>query len=155
MIIIIGKPAKDIPEAEALDYVLGYTAGNNVSTRSRYVRLRLSYHMSYTCTDDITRCSVQYGTVGTVEEFHGRKLPRALRDEFMNKGTVTEIGEERPHNLGWLTLRRCPIRSDWSRELPVRKYALPGDTQLALGVAYHRRTYQQISTADISVEGLR
>ena len=30
MTIIIGKTAKDVTEAEALDYVLGYTAGNNV-----------------------------------------------------------------------------------------------------------------------------
>lgn len=31
--VVIGKTGKDIPEAEALSYVLGYTAGNDVSAR--------------------------------------------------------------------------------------------------------------------------
>lgn len=29
--VVIGKPAKNVSEANALDYVLGYTAGNDVS----------------------------------------------------------------------------------------------------------------------------
>jgi 2-keto-4-pentenoate hydratase/2-oxohepta-3-ene-1,7-dioic acid hydratase in catechol pathway len=29
--IVIGKPAKDVKESEALDYVLGYTVANDVS----------------------------------------------------------------------------------------------------------------------------
>jgi len=29
--IVIGKAAKDVPVKEALDYVLGYTAANDVS----------------------------------------------------------------------------------------------------------------------------
>ncbi|KAI1373197.1 hypothetical protein F4677DRAFT_429698 [Hypoxylon crocopeplum] len=33
LIIVIGKQAKDVPESEALDYVLGYTVGNDVSHR--------------------------------------------------------------------------------------------------------------------------
>lgn len=32
--LIIGKTGRDIPEEEALDYVLGYTASNDVSARS-------------------------------------------------------------------------------------------------------------------------
>jgi len=31
LVIVIGKPARDVSEADALDYVLGYTAGNDVS----------------------------------------------------------------------------------------------------------------------------
>jgi len=31
--VVIGKPAKDVSEAEALDYVLGYTTGNDMSFR--------------------------------------------------------------------------------------------------------------------------
>lgn len=30
---MIGKTGRDIPESEALDYVLGYTASNDVSAR--------------------------------------------------------------------------------------------------------------------------
>lgn len=32
--LVIGKTGRDIPESEALDYVLGYTASNDVSARS-------------------------------------------------------------------------------------------------------------------------
>lgn len=31
--VVIGKDCKDVSEADALDYVLGYTAGNDISSR--------------------------------------------------------------------------------------------------------------------------
>ncbi|KAE8356619.1 hypothetical protein BDV28DRAFT_126628 [Aspergillus coremiiformis] len=34
MVIVIGRDAKDVSEAEALEYVLGYTAANDVSSRT-------------------------------------------------------------------------------------------------------------------------
>ena len=33
LVVVIGKPARDVSEAEALDYVYGYTCGNDLSTR--------------------------------------------------------------------------------------------------------------------------
>lgn len=33
LIVVVGKKAKDVPEAEAMDYVLGYTVGNDMSHR--------------------------------------------------------------------------------------------------------------------------
>lgn len=33
LVVVIGKKAKSVPEADALQYVLGYTAGNDVSDR--------------------------------------------------------------------------------------------------------------------------
>jgi 2-keto-4-pentenoate hydratase/2-oxohepta-3-ene-1,7-dioic acid hydratase in catechol pathway len=33
LVAVLGRPARDVSEAEALDYVLGYTAGNDVSFR--------------------------------------------------------------------------------------------------------------------------
>lgn len=33
MVVVIGKTAKNVSEADALDYVLGYTCGNDVSAR--------------------------------------------------------------------------------------------------------------------------
>ncbi|MBM3477203.1 MAG: fumarylacetoacetate hydrolase family protein, partial [Armatimonadetes bacterium] len=36
---VMGKPAKDVSEAEALDYVLGYTCGNDVSARDCQLKL--------------------------------------------------------------------------------------------------------------------
>ena len=34
-VIVIGKTAKNVPEEEAMDYVLGYTAANDVSSRAQ------------------------------------------------------------------------------------------------------------------------
>lgn len=34
MAIVIGRDAKNVSEAEALDYVLGYTAANDISSRT-------------------------------------------------------------------------------------------------------------------------
>ncbi|KAF7586565.1 hypothetical protein BBP40_008664 [Aspergillus hancockii] len=34
MVIVIGRDAKDVSEADALDYVLGYTAANDISSRT-------------------------------------------------------------------------------------------------------------------------
>jgi len=39
LVIVIGKQAKNVPENEAADYVLGYTCGNDVSARDCQLRL--------------------------------------------------------------------------------------------------------------------
>ncbi|CAG7920461.1 unnamed protein product [Penicillium olsonii] len=38
MVIVIGRDAKDVSESEALDYVLGYTAANDVSSRTSQMK---------------------------------------------------------------------------------------------------------------------
>ena len=35
LVVVMGRRARDVKEAEALDYVLGYTAGNDVSDRAQ------------------------------------------------------------------------------------------------------------------------
>ena len=41
---MIGKTARDIPEEDALDYVLGYTASNDVSARDmQFLTLQWSF----------------------------------------------------------------------------------------------------------------
>jgi len=37
--VVIGKPAKNVPRAKALDYVLGYTCSNDVSARDHQIKL--------------------------------------------------------------------------------------------------------------------
>lgn len=34
LVVVLGRDAKDVPESEALSYVLGYTAANDVSSRT-------------------------------------------------------------------------------------------------------------------------
>lgn len=38
LVVIIGKEGRDIPESSAMDYVLGYTGGNDVSARTEQFR---------------------------------------------------------------------------------------------------------------------
>jgi len=46
--IVIGKKCKDVTEAEALDYVLGYTAANDVSSRvSQFAQSQWSYSKGF------------------------------------------------------------------------------------------------------------
>ncbi len=43
LVIIMGKEAKHVSEEEALDYVLGYTCGNDVSARDCQIRLDVQW----------------------------------------------------------------------------------------------------------------
>jgi 2-keto-4-pentenoate hydratase/2-oxohepta-3-ene-1,7-dioic acid hydratase in catechol pathway len=46
--VVIGKPAKNVSEAEALDYVLGYTASNDISSRtSQFAQSQWGFSKSF------------------------------------------------------------------------------------------------------------
>ena len=46
--IVIGKKCKDVSESEALDYVLGYTAANDVSSRAeQFAQSQWSYSKGF------------------------------------------------------------------------------------------------------------
>jgi 2-keto-4-pentenoate hydratase/2-oxohepta-3-ene-1,7-dioic acid hydratase in catechol pathway len=46
--VVIGKPAKNVSEAEAMDYVLGYTACNDISSRSsQFAQSQWSFSKSF------------------------------------------------------------------------------------------------------------
>jgi len=44
LVIVIGKTARNVSEADALDYVLGYTCGNDVSARDCQIRRDKQWH---------------------------------------------------------------------------------------------------------------
>jgi 2-keto-4-pentenoate hydratase/2-oxohepta-3-ene-1,7-dioic acid hydratase in catechol pathway len=43
LVIVIGRTARDVPEEHALDHVLGYTCGNDVSARDCQLRLDVQW----------------------------------------------------------------------------------------------------------------
>jgi len=48
LVIVIGKKCKDVSEEEALDYVLGYTAANDVSSRaSQFAQSQWGYSKGF------------------------------------------------------------------------------------------------------------
>ncbi|KAI0307130.1 fumarylacetoacetate hydrolase [Multifurca ochricompacta] len=62
--IVIGRVAKDVPEDEALDYVLGYTAANDVSFRFHQMNVsQWGFSKSFDNTTPIGPCLVSASTI--------------------------------------------------------------------------------------------
>jgi 2-keto-4-pentenoate hydratase/2-oxohepta-3-ene-1,7-dioic acid hydratase in catechol pathway len=65
LVIVIGKKCKDVSEEEALDYVLGYTAANDVSSRAaQFAQSQWSYSKGFDGA-----CPI--GKLGPVDEGRG------------------------------------------------------------------------------------
>lgn len=48
--VVLGKSGRDIPESEAMDYVLGYTCSNDVSARTQqFKNSQWSFSKGKTC----------------------------------------------------------------------------------------------------------
>ncbi len=62
--IVIGKPARDVSEADALDYVLAYTGANDVGVLSR--RKHISH--SFIFLDFIPQAPARRIAVGLLQE---------------------------------------------------------------------------------------
>ncbi|KAJ6460121.1 hypothetical protein C8R47DRAFT_1161236 [Mycena vitilis] len=64
LVIVIGKPAKDVSEADALDYVLGYTAANDVSFRKHQLAVsQWSFSKGFDNTNPLGPCLVSAAAI--------------------------------------------------------------------------------------------
>ncbi|KAF8638563.1 hypothetical protein AX17_002106 [Amanita inopinata Kibby_2008] len=64
LVIIIGKAAKDVSEADALDYVLGYTGANDVSFRKHQMAVsQWSFSKSFDNTNPFGPCIVSASAI--------------------------------------------------------------------------------------------
>lgn len=64
--IVIGKKCKDVSEAEALEFVLGYTAANDVSSRAeQFAQSQWSYSKGFDGACPIGRWDFTEGGVST------------------------------------------------------------------------------------------
>ncbi|EAU84454.1 fumarylacetoacetate hydrolase [Coprinopsis cinerea okayama7 len=62
--IVIGKPAKNVSEADALDYVLGYTGANDVSFRKHQLAIsQWSFSKGFDNTNPIGPCIVSANAI--------------------------------------------------------------------------------------------
>lgn len=83
MVIVIGRDAKDVPESEALDYVLGYTAANDVSSRtSQMNQSQWSFSKGFDGSCPIGPVLVSAALVPETSKFHirGLKSGRVMQD---------------------------------------------------------------------------
>jgi len=82
--IVIGKPAKNVSEDEALDYILAYTGGNDVSFRYHQMRVsQWGFSKGFDNTTPIGPCLVSAGAI---------KDPQNLRLSCTVNGQVLQNG---------------------------------------------------------------
>lgn len=105
---IIGKTGKDIPKEKALDYVLGYTAGNDVSNRrTQFQNSQWSYSKGFDGSAPIGPVIVRQELLDphdvkikaiyngeTVQDSTTKELIFSIQEtvEFLSRGTTLEAG---------------------------------------------------------------
>ncbi|KAF3908971.1 hypothetical protein ABW20_dc0105058 [Dactylellina cionopaga] len=108
--IVIGKTGKDIPKDQALHYVLGYTAGNDVSSRkSQFQNSQWSYSKGFDTAAPVGPVIVRQGQNGfdphaaeikavyngqTVQDSNTKEMIFSVQETvaFLSRGTTLERG---------------------------------------------------------------
>jgi len=107
--VVIGKKCKDVSEAEALDYVLGFTAANDVSSRaSQFAQSQWSYSKGFdgACPIGPTIVSKELVPDPAILRLRGLKNGKVLQDcgcddlifsvpkvvSFLSQGTTLQPG---------------------------------------------------------------
>ncbi|KAF3929984.1 hypothetical protein AA313_de0208304 [Arthrobotrys entomopaga] len=86
--IVIGKTGKDIPQEKALEYVLGYTAGNDVSARkSQFQNSQWSYSKGFDTAAPVGPVIVREGTVDP----HELDIKAIYNGEVVQDGNTKEM----------------------------------------------------------------
>ncbi|KAJ7181586.1 hypothetical protein C8R43DRAFT_969572 [Mycena crocata] len=84
LVIVIGKPAKNVSEADALDYVLGYTGANDVSFRKHQMAVsQWNFSKGFDNTNPLGPCLVSAAAVPD---------PQAVPLKCTLNGTVVQDG---------------------------------------------------------------
>ena len=80
--LVIGKTGRDIPEEEALDYVLGYTASNDVSARTlQMLTPQWSFSKGLDSSCPIGKLEKKKGGRGMVANYQKHRIANALSNE--------------------------------------------------------------------------
>jgi 2-keto-4-pentenoate hydratase/2-oxohepta-3-ene-1,7-dioic acid hydratase in catechol pathway len=73
--VVISKPCKNVSEAEALDYVLGYTAANDVSSRAaQFAQSQWCYSKGFDGACPIGPCLVSAALITDPSRLHIRGI---------------------------------------------------------------------------------
>lgn len=86
--VVIGKPAKNVSEADALDYVLGYTAGNDVSFRFHQMNVsQWGFSKSFDNTSPIGPCLVSAAAIPDPQNI---TLKTVVNGQTLQDGTTAD-----------------------------------------------------------------
>ena len=86
--VVIGKSAKNVPESRALDFVLGYTCGNDVSARD--AQMKLDQQWARGKSRD-TFCPLGPWIVQGIEDPNNLKIQRRLNGEVMQDANTADM----------------------------------------------------------------
>ncbi|KAA1466467.1 hypothetical protein DENSPDRAFT_811490 [Dentipellis sp. KUC8613] len=139
--IVIGKPAKDVSEADALDYVLAYTGGNDISFRFHQMNVsQWGFSKSFDNTNPIGPCLVSAASIANPQNIplktvlNGQTLQDGnTADQIFNvRQTIAFLSQGTTLQPGTLILTGTPKGVGFVRKPPV--YLKHGDTvQIWLG----------------------
>ncbi|ETW84023.1 hypothetical protein HETIRDRAFT_449610 [Heterobasidion irregulare TC 32-1] len=86
--VVIGKPAKNVSETDALDYVLGYTAGNDVSFRFHQMNVsQWGFSKSFDNTSPIGPCLVSAAAIPDPQNI---TLKTVVNGQTLQDGTTAD-----------------------------------------------------------------
>ncbi|KAF9006712.1 hypothetical protein BDQ17DRAFT_1352250 [Cyathus striatus] len=88
LVIVIGKPAKNVSEADALDYVIGYTGANDVSFRKhQFAVSQWGFSKSFDNTNPVGPCLVSSNVISDPQNV---LLKCTLNGNVVQDGTTAE-----------------------------------------------------------------
>ncbi|KAF7775807.1 hypothetical protein Agabi119p4_4200 [Agaricus bisporus var. burnettii] len=88
LVIVIGKVAKDVSEADALDYVLGYTGANDVSFRKHQMAVsQWGFSKGFDNTNPLGPCLVSSKLIPDPQKL---RLKMTLNENVVQDGTTAE-----------------------------------------------------------------
>ncbi|CAA7258508.1 unnamed protein product [Cyclocybe aegerita] len=88
LVIVIGKSAKDVSEADALNYVLGYTGANDVSFRKHQMAVsQWGFSKSFDNTNPLGPCLVSSSVIKDPQDV---QLKCTLNGVIVQDGTTAE-----------------------------------------------------------------
>lgn len=89
--VIVGKPAKNIPAAEALDYVFGYTIGNDVSARRWQKNAGAGQWVRGKSFDTFCPLGPELVTTDLIPDPQQLRLQCVLNGETMQDGNTSDM----------------------------------------------------------------
>ncbi|WVF67727.1 hypothetical protein IAT40_002486 [Kwoniella sp. CBS 6097] len=129
--VVIGKDVKNVSEEEALDYVLGYTAANDVSSRiSQFQQSQWSYSKSFDGACPIGPAIVHRDAIKSISDLkiagilNGKEVQSSGLDDlifsvpkivsFLSQGTTLPAGTliitGTPAGVGWMASPRVTLK---------------------------------------------
>ena len=139
--LVIGRPARNVSEADALSYLAGATAFNDVSARD--LQMQNPLWTSGKAIDTFAPCGPALVTLDEIGDLRELKLRTRIDGETVQEGTTANMIFGPAELVAWL-----------SRTMTL----LPGDiiaTGTPAGVGASRRSYLQAGqTVAVEVDGL-